>query len=545
MFNQEFFPTPSHVIELMCEGLTLQNKVILEPSAGKGDIIDFLLLGGAEVLACETNTDLQHIIKSKCKLLADDFFTLASDKISHINAIVMNPPFSNADKHILHAFNVAPDGCKIIALCNVETVKNTSYLSRKELLSVIEKFGSWQDIGNCFEEAERQTSVNVALVTINKPGESKTSEFEGFFMDDEPEEQANGIMSYNFVRDLVNRYIGAIKIFDKQLDAAVEMNKLTSSFYHSSLAMDISENKQPIKRNEFKKDLQKAGWRFIFDKMNMKKNTTRGLMEDINKFVEQQTEVPFTMRNIYRMIDIVIGTTGQRMDKALLEVFDKVTGYHDDNKQGLPGFKTNSHFLLTKRFIHPYLCTQEKFDRQYHPNEVKIPYHSRTETFNDLIKALCYLTGDNYDDLIELEQCIQYPYRIKKDGKYLGYPNLFREKNKALDHKINLEKNGGEYEFEEVNISWGEWFEWAYFRCRCYKKGTMHFEFKSEELWGQFNQRIAKIKGYPLFEAKKQTAYQDKQTGRKPEHNRDTQKKNTTAPKQAKVLFEIELNPFK
>lgn len=545
MFNQEFFPTPSHVIELMCEGLTLQNKVILEPSAGKGDIIDFLLLGGAEVLACETNKDLQHIIKSKCKLLADDFFSVTSDQISHINAIVMNPPFSNADKHILHAFNVAPDGCKIIALCNIETVKNTSYLSRKELLNVIEKFGSWQDIGNCFEEAERQTSVNVALVTINKPGEAKTSEFEGFFMDDEPEEQANGIMSYNFVRDLVNRYIGAIKIFDKQLEAAVEMNKLTSSFYHSSLAMDISENSKPIKRNEFKKDLQKAGWKFILAKMNMKKNTTRGLMEDINKFVEQQTEVPFTMRNIYRMIDIVIGTTGQRMDKALLEVFDKVTGYHDDNKQGLPGFKTNSHFLLTKRFIHPYLCTQEKFDRQYHPNEVKIPYHSRTETFNDLIKALCYLTGDNYDDFMELEQCIQYPYRIKKDGKYLGYPSFFREKNKALDYKNNVEKNGGIYEFEEVNIAWGEWFEWAYFRCRCYKKGTMHFEFKSEELWGLFNQRIAKIKGYPLFEAKKQTAYQDKQTGRKPEHNRDIQKKATGAPKQAKVLFEIELNPFK
>ena len=30
----------------------------------------------------------------------------------------MNPPFSNADKHILHTYEIAPRGCKIIALCN-------------------------------------------------------------------------------------------------------------------------------------------------------------------------------------------------------------------------------------------------------------------------------------------------------------------------------------------------------------------------------------------------------------------------------------------
>lgn len=108
MFNQEFFPTPSHVIEMMCEGLNLRDKVVLEPSAGKGDIVKYLVSGGAEVLACETNKDLQEILKSKCQLITEDFFALTSDKISHINAIVMNPPFSNADKHIIHAYNIAP-----------------------------------------------------------------------------------------------------------------------------------------------------------------------------------------------------------------------------------------------------------------------------------------------------------------------------------------------------------------------------------------------------------------------------------------------------
>ena len=42
MFNSEFYPTPAEVIEIMLQGETIENKTILEPSAGKGDIVDYL-----------------------------------------------------------------------------------------------------------------------------------------------------------------------------------------------------------------------------------------------------------------------------------------------------------------------------------------------------------------------------------------------------------------------------------------------------------------------------------------------------------------------
>jgi len=42
----------------------------------------------------------------------------------------------------------------------------------------------------------------------------------------------------------------------------------------------------------------------------------------------------------------------------------------------------------------------------------------------------------------------------------------------------------------------------------------MHFEFKYLDLLAMFNQRIAKLKGYILFEGKAQTAYLDRETGR-------------------------------
>ena len=42
MFNPEFYPTPAEVIEIMLQGEEIENKTILEPSAGKGDIVDYL-----------------------------------------------------------------------------------------------------------------------------------------------------------------------------------------------------------------------------------------------------------------------------------------------------------------------------------------------------------------------------------------------------------------------------------------------------------------------------------------------------------------------
>ena len=40
MFNKDFYPTPKEVIMQMIDGINLNEKVVLEPSAGKGNIVD-------------------------------------------------------------------------------------------------------------------------------------------------------------------------------------------------------------------------------------------------------------------------------------------------------------------------------------------------------------------------------------------------------------------------------------------------------------------------------------------------------------------------
>lgn len=50
MFDKDFYPTPDHVIDTMLNGLNLNSKYVLEPSAGKGDIVNALSERGANVL---------------------------------------------------------------------------------------------------------------------------------------------------------------------------------------------------------------------------------------------------------------------------------------------------------------------------------------------------------------------------------------------------------------------------------------------------------------------------------------------------------------
>lgn len=502
MFNADFFPTPQHVIEQMLMGHKIEGTIFWEPEAGKCDIVDYLQAHGAkEVIACELDPHLRKIVATKCRVIAFDMLSVTSDMISHVQHIVMNPPFSADEKHINHVFNIAPAGCKITALCNYSTYKNQYSKGRKELGKIIDENGSIENLEDVFSTSERSTNVEIGLIQIVKPGESYETEFEGFFMEEDPEEeQANGIMSYNVIRDMVNRYIECVKIFDQQMITAVKLRELTGEFMDGNmqnLSIAVTNNSVPVMRNQFKKALQKDCWLYIFDKMNMKKHATQQLKEDINKFVEQQEKIPFTMRNVYKMLEIVVGTTSSRMDKAIEVVFDKLTKHYDENRWGVEGWKTNSHYLINRKFIIDRMCYQ---DPRWYKGESKIQldYGSSFELIEDMVKAICYITGDNYDNFCDLKTRIRYKYRVFLNGKYA---DCFDTESALEAARKAAYEQGKEFRFEMGEPIYGELFDWTYFTVRTYKKGTMHFEFKDKEVWGKFNQRVAKIKGYPLFEA--------------------------------------------
>jgi hypothetical protein len=501
MFNEDFYPTPENVILQMMEGYDIHGKVFLEPEAGKADIVDYLNLNGAkEVLACEINEDLRKILNTKCKVIGSDFLTITSDMISHVDMIVMNPPFSRDVDHILHAWNIAPDGCDIVSLLNENTLSNPFSGKRKELSLIISENGRSSDLGPCFSNSERKTGVNVSMISLRKSGESYSNEFKGFFLDEDPEEdQMIGLMPYNVVRDLVNRYVESVKIYDKQLKLGVQMNALTSGFYGSSLGINITNEGIPTSRAAFKKDLQKSGWKFIFSKMKMDKLSTRSLRDDINNFVEKQNEIPFTMKNIYHMLDMVRQTTGQRMDKAILDVFTRLTKHYHKNRYGVEGWKTNDNYLINQKVIIPNMCAVDKW---HTGSTLCNAYGSYFELIEDLVKAICFITGDDWDTIGSLSKRIRYKHKLVH-SRTIEYFNDSKHSYGSVESRIE-ELKGNHIPYEHIiqdTPEYGKDFEWSYFEIRAYKKGTMHFKFKDTHVWELFNQRVAKIMGYPLFES--------------------------------------------
>ena len=477
IFNRDFYPTPVSVIETMLNMSDIAGKVILEPSFGSGNIVNYLNEHHAkEVLGCEINDTLRRAIKG-CTVIGSDFLQIQREDVSHINMIVMNPPFSRQEDHILHAWEIAPDGCEIITLCNSTMLDRYSYNKKeREIREIVTVNGFSENLGNVFNSSEeRRTDCDITLIHLCKPGTGE-SEFDGYFSDeaDEPEMQGNGLMPYNTVRECVQRYIAAVNRFDAVMAASKEINDLTHAFGFDEIKFGAyasgynKSNYETITKDQFKKALQKRAWRWIFQKFHMDRYVTSSVLEQVNAVVEKQSHLPFTMRNIYRMLEMIVGTHADRMQQVIMDAFDIICKFSDENVTYTgEKWKTNSAHMVNKRFIVPYITS---YDTRWPTDYVKTSYGGNAAKMTDVVKALCYLTGDPYEKEV---RCA--------DG------STYTERKKTLDQF-----------FSDRKLYWGEWHEWTFFRVKGYKKGTMHFEFIDDDVWAMINQAVAKVRGWEL-----------------------------------------------
>ena len=94
---------------MMTQGESFADAVVLEPSAGSGNIVRFCKEDGARyVKACEINDTLRNSLYNECNVIAPDFLTVQREQVADINYIIMNPPFTTVEKHILHAWENTP-----------------------------------------------------------------------------------------------------------------------------------------------------------------------------------------------------------------------------------------------------------------------------------------------------------------------------------------------------------------------------------------------------------------------------------------------------
>ena len=140
MFGVQFYPTPKNLVDQMLELVDWDRvQFALEPSAGKGDIAQGIrermkVKQKPLQLDCvEIDSDLRAVLRQRGFTVVENDF-LEWDAQTRYDLIVMNPPFKDGDRHLLHALDLMKHGGQIVCLLNASTLERTGSPVRQDLV---------------------------------------------------------------------------------------------------------------------------------------------------------------------------------------------------------------------------------------------------------------------------------------------------------------------------------------------------------------------------------------------------------------------------
>jgi len=158
--------TPSEIALIMVEYLDVnEDTKILEPSAGIGNIADQVKKFTNNIDVCEKMFSYAELLKLKgYNIVGNDF--LQFNKYNEYDYIIMNPPFSDEQNHIKHAYNLLKTGGKIVSI----TSPHWTFASDKKS----QEFKNWfnEISGEIVDDLEggtfEMTGVKAKIIVINK-----------------------------------------------------------------------------------------------------------------------------------------------------------------------------------------------------------------------------------------------------------------------------------------------------------------------------------------------------------------------------------------
>lgn len=163
-----FFPTPPDLISFMLELANIRpGDIVLEPSAGKGDLADAAKAAGASVDCWEINYQLTELCKLKGhNCMHGDF--MAEVVVPEYDKILMNPPFEKGQDmlHVTRAYEWLKDGGTLVAIVSASVTMDKGAAFRNWLDQVGGILTRNDD--NAFKGAFRSTSVSTYTVSITK-----------------------------------------------------------------------------------------------------------------------------------------------------------------------------------------------------------------------------------------------------------------------------------------------------------------------------------------------------------------------------------------
>lgn len=526
MFNDEFFPTPAAVIEKMIAPLfitymgypdssffgpsryekevemrSFPYDTVLDPSAGSGAILDYVgevlnkqSRGGykenKKFYCFETDPTLQATLQGKnYRMLGHDFLKYSGDM--PLSLILMNPPFSCGDLHVLHAYHVvAPEG-RVVALVNSETLRNPYTRTRQQLLNLIEQVGGEvEELGACFADSERATDVEVSIIRLQKPAsadrfsfdwknESKEREF------DTSKHNTRELADRDLIGSMLTRYdclreqfMNLLRAIDgiKHYGAGLSLGRSTRDAWR--IARDVIESPTGKGKDSYREqylsfteEMRQQIWQVVLEKVGIQKFMTAAVRENFTKYSVAQGYMDFTKENVGQLVSMVLNNTGNILEVAVGQLFDNFTSHYHENRLHVEGWKTNSRYKVNRKIILPNWVEFGEFSAGF-----SVSWRHR-DIYSDVDKVCCYLSGERYESTCLISD--------------------------ALEAKFKELGRVGSGSFDGYCVS-------KFFRIRFFKKGTIHLEFLDEKLWQEFNLRACA--GKLWLPDEEQQAYQTRKT---------------------------------
>lgn len=492
LFNvDEFYPTPKSLIDKMLVGLNFRYiESVLEPSAGKGDIVAELVhrltaahyndVSHCTVDCIEINPELQQILKGqKQTLVHDDFLSYHTHK--RYDLIVMNPPFSVGDLHLLHAIELAENGGKIRCLLNAETLRNRYTNTRELLWRKLNELGAEiRFLEGEFEHAERKTSVEVALVSIDIPEPERESFiFESLKKKEykEIDEACTDIVSGDFIAQIVKQY-------EIEVEAGVrlinEYNAMTpylqddfenEKYGYLTLELRLRDGKQALTVNGYVKLVRLKYWRALFNNKKFTGMLTSNLQDDLYNKVQTLKDYDFSVFNIKQIQLDIMQRLRRGVEDTILDLFDRLSAKHswypecDNNVHYYNGWATNKAHCINKKVI--------------------IPING----------AFAYSYWEKrYEDKFDLTPVYRIMRDIERTLSYLETGTTVFDENDLYERLKTCQLNG---KTRKIPL--------RYFQISLFKKGTCHIEFTDMELLDRLNIYGSQRKGWlPPAYGKKQ-----------------------------------------
>lgn len=491
-YDNQWYPSPESLIHTMAEMVDWTDvKYILDPSAGRGDILeaidkgverDYGELGNRTYYssycsrqairhAIEIDPEMRSVLTGKNIQVVDSDFLSDLSTYYQYDLIIANPPFNEGDKHLLKAIDIMYSG-QIVFILNAETLKNPYSYTRKLLVDKLEELNATitykQEV---FSNAERKTDVEIAIVYINikkdiekdllSGAEDKVRDFDYSLKDDSEIVTANRIHAlideYN---DILNTGTETILAFYRNYNKIGKWIRIKTGEKEDRYT-DISGNKKINTElvsvvNDFRRDVRHYYWSQVLLTKELSAKLTSAKAEELHHQLQKQSDLDFTLSNIKSVIANLIDSHEDTLNKAVVSMFDELTRkhtWHEDapnkNVHYFNGWKTNKAFHINDKVIIPW-GSEANWS-----SGLKLRYDASNK-LNDLDKIMNFFAG--YKDYLSISEA------VKKAENTL--------------HEM----------------------ESTFFFIKLHRKGTIHLKFKDKDLLRKFNYVAAKDKNWLPFD---------------------------------------------